>query len=488
MDDFTVFLIVALVFHSVILFFDVVFKSCSHYPYLYFLNSTGVQVTPFRIQWFTSAFNRQIQKWGTKRPKLLTAWFTAGTWVTIATMPLAVFLVLHTIFTALRSSVHDVKSAVFVEPLVPGWNLPTSDFGYYISSLLISSVIHELGHAIAAVREDVHLIGFSASIFFVVPMVMTHLDQLDPLPAFRQLRILCAGVWHNIFLALLAAVVATTLPWLLYPFFDFGTGVQIEHIKEGSPLLAEGGLLLGDKITQINQCKVRGITSWQDCVVQAIQEPNVGYCIPDSFIKEHDESVPAKHISESLVECCGSNSPRHLCFEYVGTDDEPLPLPQHSCLLARNVVDLKLQHCSAPPDCPSSLHCFRPSLENSTRLIQIHRARGPTVLYLGGPADIYHSITVTDFISIYKFFPSSIPDALTKLCQFVTLFSSGLAILNVIPCFYFDGQFIMHTLSEVFLSRRVPMATARQAISLCITIFGTVMLIVYILVMIITAY
>lgn len=37
---------------------------------------------------------------------------------------------------------------------VPGVNLPISDIGYYVATLVICSVVHELGHAIAAVRYD----------------------------------------------------------------------------------------------------------------------------------------------------------------------------------------------------------------------------------------------------------------------------------------------------------------------------------------------
>ena len=35
---------------------------------------------------------------------------------------------------------------------VPGVNLPTSQLVYFFSALLLSGVIHELGHAVAALR------------------------------------------------------------------------------------------------------------------------------------------------------------------------------------------------------------------------------------------------------------------------------------------------------------------------------------------------
>lgn len=50
--------------------------------------------------------------------------------------------------------------------------------------------------------------------------------------------------------------------------------------------------MVGDKIIQLNDCPVHGSTSWQECLVLALHDSNRGFCIPDSFIREHDESVP----------------------------------------------------------------------------------------------------------------------------------------------------------------------------------------------------
>ncbi|KAL1131670.1 hypothetical protein AAG570_011283 [Ranatra chinensis] len=490
MDEFYMFLIAAVAIHCCLIFFDIFFKSCSLHPYLYFLKNTGLQIQPLRLTWFTLAFNRQIQKWGTIRPRLHLAWFTAGVWVSVFLMPVALILIIHTMIITIKDSFQEEKTVsriVAVEPMVPGWNLPTSDFGYYLFTLLISSVIHELGHAVAAVREGVHVIGVSITLFFILPVAMTHLEGLDVLSPMKQLRVLCAGVWHNIFLALVAATLAPLVPWILYPFYDFGTGVQVEFIKEGSAISGVGGLKVGDKIVQLNHCTVSGTSSWQECLVQSLYDSNNGFCIPDSFIKEHDESVPAKHLTDGAVECCAGNSAKHLCFEYIESEDEPLPLPQHSCLNARNVIDIAGVMCHKASDCPQPLHCFRPSLENSTKLIRIQRSRSSKVLFLGHPADIYHNVKVTDFVNLYSFLPPYIPDALTKLCQFITIFSSGIAVLNVIPCFYFDGQNIICTLVDVFLAKKVPLASVRHAVALCITLLGSFILILYLCIMLFSA-
>lgn len=47
----------------------------------------------------------------------------------------------------------------------------------------------------------------------------------------RRLRILCAGVWHNIFLAVYAAVIVYSLPVLAQPFYTTGQGVYVMNIS-----------------------------------------------------------------------------------------------------------------------------------------------------------------------------------------------------------------------------------------------------------------
>lgn len=96
------------------------FQTCSFFPYLYFLTNTGLDIQPFKISWFTSAFNRVIQKWGAVRPRLQLAWFSAGVWVTLFLMPLAVILVVHSTFMAIKQYIFEDKihTTLLVEPVV----------------------------------------------------------------------------------------------------------------------------------------------------------------------------------------------------------------------------------------------------------------------------------------------------------------------------------------------------------------------------------
>ena len=47
---------------------------------------------------------------------------------------------------------HLKKEEAMLQPVVPGVNLPSYDLPYYLITLLVCTVVHEIGHAIAAVR------------------------------------------------------------------------------------------------------------------------------------------------------------------------------------------------------------------------------------------------------------------------------------------------------------------------------------------------
>lgn len=74
--------------------------------------------------------------------------------------------------------------------------------------------------------------GFGLFLLLVYPgafvdLSTEHLHAVSPL---RQLRIYCAGVWHNLVVAVIAALVLMALPSLLLPFYSFGASVVITGV------------------------------------------------------------------------------------------------------------------------------------------------------------------------------------------------------------------------------------------------------------------
>jgi S2P endopeptidase len=88
----------------------------------------------------------------------------------------------------------------------------------------------------AAVRDDVRLFGIGAIIFFIVPVAFVQIsdEQLDLLPIKNRLRILCAGIWHNVVLAILAIIALGLVTFFFSFFFIKNSGVFIKNISSVS--------------------------------------------------------------------------------------------------------------------------------------------------------------------------------------------------------------------------------------------------------------
>ena len=87
---------------------------------------------------------------------------------------------------------------------------------------------------ILAFRENVKVQGFGLFVMGVYPgaFVDLYTDHLMSISPMRQLRIYCAGIWHNFILVLLALAVYYCLPLLMMPLYQQGRGVSIRHVAE----------------------------------------------------------------------------------------------------------------------------------------------------------------------------------------------------------------------------------------------------------------
>jgi len=64
-------------------------------------------------------------------------------------------------------------------------------------------------------------------LYLIYPGAYVDLNSEDLAKAnpLKQLRIYCAGVWHNFILCILACVLIFGLPWFLFPFYSNGNAL-----------------------------------------------------------------------------------------------------------------------------------------------------------------------------------------------------------------------------------------------------------------------
>jgi len=82
--------------------------------------------------------------------------------------------------------------------------------------------------------------GFGLFVFAIYPGAYVNLytEHLQAVSPMRQLRVYCAGVWHNFVVVLIAIAALVSLPWLLSLFYHTGNAVVITSVMEVSGCLS----------------------------------------------------------------------------------------------------------------------------------------------------------------------------------------------------------------------------------------------------------
>ena len=76
----------------------------------------------------------------------------------------------------------------------------------------------------------------------------------------------------------------------------------------------------------------------------------------------------------------------------------------------------------------------------------------------------------------YYIVPENLPYTIEMLCKYLISLSGALAILNVVPCYALDGQWILLSFIELALRSSVPNPATRGAIYTAVLLFGTALL------------
>ncbi|XP_072932900.1 membrane-bound transcription factor site-2 protease [Epargyreus clarus] len=451
--SFTILCTFVLTFYVVIWFFDAFFKSCMHYPYYAFMDGTGLRVGILNFSWTTTAFNRCIYRWSKNLTRVLRKWFNFGYMFTIGLfLPFAIWTLASFIFEHFYETI-ELNRVPEVKAMLPGVNIPTSDFWVYFLAIGSSSIFHELGHAVAAAQEDVQVIAVGVYVFTIIPIAFVQLntDHLNSLAVTKRLKIYCAGVWHNIAMAFIALLLFFAAPILFSIAYQTEIGVRVTGFTDDSPLKDVRGLEKGDVVTNINGCDIKNANDWSYCL--HVAHDRYGICTSAEFVAQNDEIMMETIKENDVVECCRKDDFYSFCFEYMEPKvvvDSVLP-GQYSCLRPRDMVKNKLIKCTEAGGyaCPRSMHCLKPSLNNHTYLMIVERKDNNAVLYLGLPYDIHKTVFIDQYFprnALWSFFS---PTQFEKLLRYMFIFSLGIGFLNVLPCYKTDGHHIARNMIQV---------------------------------------
>uniref|UniRef100_A0A671XL38 Membrane-bound transcription factor site-2 protease n=1 Tax=Sparus aurata TaxID=8175 RepID=A0A671XL38_SPAAU len=442
------------------------------------LASRGLMLSPFHLRWQTTMFNRLFAYCARINPRALYLWFNSGLVFGIVAMLGSVVLLVKTLQQTLAQMTTDnprMGGQQTLQVVVPGVNLPTSQLVYFFSALLLSGVIHELGHAVAALREQVRVNGFGMFVFVVYPgafvdLFTTHLNLISPT---QQLRIFCAGVWHNFVLCVAALAFLFLLPILLFPVYYTGAGALVTEVVQGSAADGQRGLSVGDIVTGLEDCPVRGVEDWSSCLSHLSHTPQTGYCVPVSSLQ------PTFKRLDGTMDCCSNNSLTDLCFSYMKPQGRNGREREYACMPVRKMVT-GTRVCRSEADCAAHSNapsvCVTPSLENQTRFIRVTHPPNTHMLFVGYPPHLQYSVSLTNFVPRLGFLHLDLPIFLETFCKYVVSLSGALAVVNSVPCFALDGQWMLNALLEATLVTVVTDRQKRELIGFFLLLAGSALL------------
>lgn len=415
--------------------------------------------------------------------------------------------------------------------------MPAGDLWYMIAAVLLAAIVHELGHALAAGMQYAQVSGMGGFVALLLPGAYVKLGGIEDLSPFSQLKVYCAGPWHNLVSAILALVVVGWLPALMAVFYTCQEGAMVVAIPELSPL--RGHVEPGDIIVRLGNFRVDdGGPSFRQAVSNLIlSEDSVGFCVPEKLYRNHSNARSPCCQEVYLQNIEHSEKLEHKCFRVEGIDNrtacldpvavsvQPPCRRTHECTGEMNFAEKGhvLSRSEAPQDgvakleyvnravAPASAEgsgesastddgenngrkpekngCFLPVLPMQQQLVDVEvrvaRTRKKIVFfYEGYPQILGQSVSVSSYIPrMWRFVPiqvtqllasMDIPNMIERFLQYFSSISLALAILNMAPVLFLDGE-MSSALFVRLVAPKLPNSTAFQIRSVVVS-SGTALL------------
>lgn len=262
----------------------------------------------------------------------------------------------------------------FLTPLVPGVTVPVGDIWYMIAAVLIAAVVHELGHALAAGMQNARVSRVGGFVALALPGAYVQLDGVEEMTIWAQLKVYCAGAWHNLVTAFLALLLVGWLPLLVRGGYYTQMGASVVGVPEESPL--KGHVEVGDIILKLGRFEVKdGGPSFRQAVSRLIlTNDTVGFCVPEDLYRNYSQPRSACCSNEYLESLERSDELRYKCFRVHGIERRT------SCIDPEVV--------STQPTCRSTAECSAKGWGNPTRKVSLEGRKSRMSRYGSGTMNI----------------------------------------------------------------------------------------------------
>ncbi|KAH9942695.1 hypothetical protein B0H21DRAFT_750382 [Amylocystis lapponica] len=334
--------------------------------------------------------------------------------------------------------------------IIPGFTVPLTHLPLLLCALVISQVLHEAGHALAAVLDSIPLLSAGASLILILPSAFVALPaaEISALPSLPRLRIVAAGAFHNLLLwaLLIAGTRAFTALDILsvFGYTDVTSWARVvTSVAQNSPLHAH--IPPGAVIVQLDDALFSHAGPAVDLWGSYLSEPiavvphaDLGWCVEREWI------------SDQPRHCCAATNdtvPTLACF----TADAPIAERCVDPLLFMGDAAASLTRCRTTADCGSAHACLwqrsdqellRVTLQLPTWLRE-GREPGERVVLWNGPRAEVFEVEVSTRLPRSRFLPLRLPLVFGTFFAYLSTLSLSLYFFNLAPLPYLDGaQFL----------------------------------------------
>jgi len=330
-------------------------------------------------------------------------------------------------------------------------------------ALFLSGIVHELGHALAAVVEGLPVEGFGVFVtllFYPGAWVNLQSSYFENLSIFATLRVVCAGVWHNFTLAFIAYLLLqpTIGPLVAAPLYEQVTDGVIVAYMDGDVYT---DILPNAKITQINECKVNSFSTWVGCFsqMQYYNFSSLSYCGSKEIAeKKSGGSLDCCQASYSGPSMCweiskssqSDQSNDRICYSAHALASDSYCPTSNTSRISENFEEYMKQFPNYHTLCPPNENCYTPIIPYPQILAKITMEipGSPDTIHsslsAGHPIHLYESIYVSEYRVRYPWLRSIIPpycpSMVEKFLTYTCSLSGALAILNIAPMYLLDGE------------------------------------------------
>jgi len=321
-------------------------------------------------------------------------------------------------------------------------------------AIFLTLAFHELGHALSGANDNkvIESIGLAVQLFVPTAYVRFREHHYDLTP-WRQLKVYCAGAWHNFVLYLLAYLVIANSSMLFRPAFvrheDGQVVASIRFHSDYSPLKA------GDTVLGLNQHTIHTLQDWNEAIVNVFSTSNnessaPSVCTPRDWIY----SGQMKDIPDCCEETYDGAIP---CWREAKRDGKLF------CKPAKEVWASDVTYCNDTPGndptcTQGDMVCARPAVQQKyaqygLTLLQLRVLRDGHHMLLHTrqhPLELAQQVNFEYYHPRWKWMPEFTKrwaDHALILSELLVSFNLITPIVSLLPIMAFDGEYVLYALT-----------------------------------------